>query len=298
MPSTEVCAYIPLRGTRHVLLVDAFDRLAAPQNVDNDSLQGFDLQGDPGVPMGQMPGYCGQQQCFERSRSGGEGPGALGHSTTELEGMIIAGNTLDWSTRHARDILAATNGQVTISSCTQQAVGRAYFDAREIDLFDIIFGLDKTDTYSTRQSKVFTPALTQVVAEFVRGGGNLLVSGAFVGSDMTSDSDRLFTRSVLKYEYASALSAQDITSITGLGTACDIYRQLNEQSYCVPAVDCLAPVDEGFCTMVYSPSGESAAVAYQGSDYHSFVMGFPLESITDTYLRVSILSAILRFLIP
>ncbi len=298
MPSTEVCAYTPLRGSRHVMLIDAFDRLAAPICISNDSLQGFDLYTDPGVPMAKMPGFCGQQQCFERSKSGGEGPGALGHSTTELEGMIIAGNTLDWSTRHARDILAATNGQVTISSCTQQAVGRAYFDAREIDLFDIIFGLDKTDTYSTRQSKVFTPALTQVVAEFVRGGGNLLVSGAFVGSDMTSDSDRLFTRSVLKYEYASALSAQDITSITGLGTACDIYRQLNEQSYCVPAVDCLAPVDEGFCTMVYSPSGESAAVAYQGSDYHSFVMGFPLESIKDTYLRVSILSAILRFLIP
>ena len=63
-------------------------------------------------------------------------------------------------------------------------------------------------------------------------------------------------------------------------------------------MDCLAPVDEGFCTMVYAPSGESAAVAYQGSDYHSFVMGFPLESITDSYLRVSILSGILRFLIP
>ncbi len=298
MPSAEVCAYIPLSGSRHVLLIDAFDRLAAPLCVNNDSLQGFDLWTDPGVPMARMAGFCGQQQCFERARAGGEGPGALGHSTSELEGLIIAGNTMDWSTRHARDIIAATNGHVTLSSCTHQAVGRAYFDAREIDLFDIIFGLDKIDSYSTQQSKVFAPALTQAVAEFVRGGGNVLVSGAFVGSDMTSESDRLFTRTVLKYEYSSALAAHDISGISGLNTQCDIYRTLNERSYCVPAVDCLAPVDEGFCTMVYAPSGESAAVAYQGSDYHSFVMGFPLESITDSYLRVSILSGILRFLIP
>ncbi len=298
MPSTEVCAYIPLRGTRHVLLVDAFDRLAAPQNVDNDSLQGFDLQGDPGVPMGQMPGYCGQQQCFNPAMRGMEGPGALGYSTGELEGMIIAGNTMDWATRHARDIIAATDGHITLSSCAQTAVGRATFDTREIDLFDIIFGLDKVDGYSTRQSKVFAPQLTQAVAEFVRAGGSLLVSGAFVGSDMTSEADRLFTRSILKYEYAGALDADIITGINGLNTDFDLYRRLNEQRYCVPAVDCLAPTSESFCSMVYSPGGESAAVAYQGNNYRSFVMGFPLESISNTEKRVGILRGVLQFLIP
>ncbi len=296
--SREVCAYIPLRGSRHVLIIDAFDRMAAPQSVDNDSLQGFDLLADPGVPMAKMPGYCGQQQCFDRSRSGLEGPGALGYSTRELEGMIIAGNTMDWATRHARDIIAATHGNITLSSCTQHAVGRAHFDTREIDLFDLIFGLDKTDGYSTRQSKVFSRPLMQAVAEFVRSGGNILASGAFVGSDMTSENDRLFTRSILKYEYAGALSADSIQGITGLNTSFDIYRQLNEQSYCVPAVDRLAPIGDGFCPMVYGPDGSSAAVAYQGNDYHSFVMGFPLESISNRKLRVDILGGILQFLIP
>ena len=298
MPSTEVCAYLPLRGSRHVLLIDAFDRQAAPQIINNDSLKGFNLNIDPGVPMALMPGFCGQQLCFDTSRSGQEGPGALGYSSGELEGMIIAGNTFDWTTNHARDIIAATQGHITISSCTQGAVGRAYFDTREIDLFDIIFGLDKIDGYSTHQSKVFAQPLTQAVAEFVRSGGNLLVSGAFVGSDMTSEKDRLFTRSVLKYEYAGALDGDSIQGISGLNLNFDIFRSLNEQNYCVPAVDCLVPIGNGFCPMVYSPSGQSAAVAYQGSDYHSFVMGFPLESIADSNSRIGILRGILQFLIP
>ena len=50
--------------------------------------------------------------------------------------------------------------------------------------------------------------------------------------------------------------------------------------------------------MVYSPGGESAAVAYQGNNYRSFVMGFPLESISNTEKRVGILRGVLQFLIP
>ncbi|MCR5780000.1 MAG: N-acetylmuramoyl-L-alanine amidase [Bacteroidaceae bacterium] len=298
MPSQEVCAYVPLRGNRQILIIDAFDRLAAPQSFENDSLLGFDLDSDPGVPMAQMPGFCGRQICFNRDGFGREGYGGLGYSTSELEGMIIAGNTLDWSTRHARDIIAATGGRVAISSCAQNAVGRANFDTRSINLIDIIFGLDKYDGYSYRQSKVFAPQLIQSTAEFVRSGGNLLVSGAFVGSDMTAESDRLFTRSILKYEYAGALGSDSISHITGLNTDFDIYRELNEQSYCVPAVDCLAPTNDAFCPMVYCPSGQSAAAAYQGSDYRCFTMGFPFESIKDQHTRVALLQGILQFLIP
>ena len=115
---------------------------------------------------------------------------------------------------------------------------------------------------------------------------------------MTTQNDRLFTRSILKYEYAGALDADSLTNITGMGASFDIFRRLNEQSYSVPAVDCLAAVEGGFCSMVYSPSGESAAVAYQGPSYRSFTMGFPFESITDRNIRLALLQGILQFLLP
>lgn len=297
MTSEEVCAYLSIIGDKQVLVIDAFDRLAGPQPFDSDSLQGFDLTADPGVPMGRMPGYCGQQICFDKTAMGREGFGALGHSTAELEGKILAGNTRDWSTRHARDIVAATEGRISLSSCTASAVERADFDSRSVHLMDIVFGAEKADGYSLRPCKVFAPQLVQAVAEFARTGGNLLVSGAYVGSDMTSETDRLLTRSLLKYEYGGALISDSINGITSHDGSFDIFRHLNEESYCVPAVDCLAPTAEGFCPMVYGPIGQSAAVAYDGQDYRAMTLGFPLESIMDSGMRRRVLSSIIAFLI-
>ena len=297
MPSEEVCAFLSLMGDKQVLVIDAFDRLAGPQPLDNDSIQGFDLTADPGVPMARMPGYCGRQICFNKSGYGHEKFGGLGFSTSELEGMIIAGNTRDWTTRHARDIIIATGGRMSISSCTASAVNRADFDSRPIALMDIVFGAEKSDGYSLRPSKVFPPRLVQAAAEFARSGGHLLVSGAYVGSDMTSEADRLLTRSLLKYEYAGALVADSIAGITSNDGTFDIYRKLNEVSYCVPAVDCLSPTQGAFCSMVYAPSGQSAAVAYDGQDYRAVTLGFPFESITDDEIRRRILMNIINFLI-
>lgn len=298
MPSQEVCAYIAPTGRQRILIIDAFDRLAGPQPFENDSCLGFDMDADPGVPMARMPGYCGRQLCFNKSGFGREGYGGLGHSTAELEGTIVAGNTMDWSTRHLRDIVAATGGGATVSSCAASAVNRAVFDSRSANVIDLICGLNKEDGYSLRQTRAFTPPVVQALAEFVRAGGNLFVSGAYVGTDMIRESERLFTRQILKYEYAGALPADSLQGITGLNMSFDIYDTMNERSYCVSQVDCLAPTSEAFCPMVYGPRGESAAVAYQGNDYRTFVMGFPLESVRDRQTRVSLLQGILQFLCP
>ena len=298
LPSQEVCAYIYDNGGPQVLVVDAFERTAGPLPFENDSLQGFDLQGDPGVPMAKMPGFCGRQLCYNKSGMGREGYGALGHSTAELEGMIVAGNTMDWATRHARDIIKACKGRVNIGSCTTRAAERIVFDSRNYQLMDLAFGLEKADGYSLRQFKVFTPNLTQNVLGFVRNGGNLLVSGAFIGSDMTTDEDRLFAHSILKYDYNGSLVTDSIDGLSGMGATFDVYRTLNEKSYRVPSVDCLQPVDAAFCPMVYTPAEKSAAVAYNGTDYRTFTLGFPLESITDDEIRVNLLRGIIQFLIP
>jgi hypothetical protein len=37
-------------------------------------------------------------------------------------------------------------------------------------------------------------------------------------------------------------------------------------------------------------------VAYQGSDYRTFIMGFPFECITDRDTRQAIMYAIIKFL--
>ncbi|MCR5181300.1 MAG: hypothetical protein K6C30_08845 [Bacteroidaceae bacterium] len=297
MDSEEVCAFLSMSSDRHAIIIDAFDRLAGPQPVDNDTIQGFDMKSDPGVPMARMAGYCGQQICFDKKGLGREGYGATGYSTAELEGMILAGNSRDWTTCHARDIVAATDGNLSISSCTASAVVRADFDSRVFALMDIIFGAEKADGYSLHPSKVFPPKLVQVAAEFARSGGSLLVSGAYVGADMTSDADRLFTRSLLKYEFAGSLLCDSIAGITSNDGTFDLPHQLNEQYIYTPSADCLAPTADAFCPMVYGPSGQSAAVAYDGHDYRSLTLGFPLENITDTSMRRTVFRNFINFLI-
>ena len=47
--------------------------------------------------------------------------------------------------------------------------------------------------------------------------------------------------------------------------------------------------------MTYSAGNASAAVAYKGNDYRTFVMGFPFESIKEEASRTAIMASILRF---
>ena len=298
MPSQEVCAYISTLSPRRLLIVDAFDRLAGPQPFETDSTLGFDMLADPGVPMAVMPGYCGRQVFFDKTGYGREGPNGLGYSGAELEGTIIAGNTLDWSTRHARDIVGASSGTVSIGSCTQKAIGREDFDSRSYGMMDLVFGLERRDGYSVVPTKVFEQELVQTVATFVRAGGNVLVSGAYIGNDMQADDDRLFTRSLLKYDYASTLPADSLQNISGMNLDFNIRRGYCERAYGTPSVDCLAPIAPAFCTMVYGPSQQSAAVAYQGNDYRSLCFGFPLETIADERIRQLLWRDILGFLLP
>lgn len=298
MPSQEVCAYINDQGGPQVIVVDAFDRLAGPLPFENDSVQGFDLMAEPGVPMAKMPGYCGRQICFNKSGMGREGYGGLGHSTAELEGMIIAGNTMDWTTRHARDIIAACGGRVSIGSCTAAATERTQFDSRSYQLMDIVCGLNKADHYSLRQTPAMTAGLQQAMAQFIRSGGNLLVSGAFVGADMTDDDGYLFSHSILKYDYAESIPADSITGLSGMNAQFDLYRSFNEKSYRVPAIDCVQPIGDAFCPMIYTPMEKSAAVAYNGDDYRAFTLGFPIEAITDDETRVNLFRGIIQFLVP
>lgn len=298
LPSQEVCAYISTLGPERMMIIDAFDRLAGPQPVETDSTLGFDMRLDPGVPMALMPGYCGQQTYFDKKGYGREGASGLGYSGSELEGKLIAGNTQDWSTRHARDIIRASAGRITIGSCTQQAVERADFDSRSVGLIDLIFGLERRDGYSLRPAKVLNQALAQAVAEFVRSGGNVLASGAYLGSDMQALEDQHFARAILKYAYAGTLAADSIQSLAGMSLQLDIRRGFCEGAYGTPSADCLAPVAPAFCPMVYAPSQQSAAVAYQGDDYRAMVFGFPLETISDDATRVQIWAGILSFLMP
>ena len=108
----------------------------------------------------------------------------------------FAGNTQDWSVRHAEDMMACL--PLNIASCTADALERDAVDPATFDLLDVICGLNKADGYSLKQVRAFPPTVRQAMATLTRLGGSVLTSGAFIGSDMTDDNERVFTRTVLK----------------------------------------------------------------------------------------------------
>ena len=289
MSNQEVCAYLSSSASKNVLMVDGFQRIAGPLPVDNDSLRGFNLNVDPGVIDVKSPVYCGYQYMFSK-----ESWDNIGASGSELEGQILAGNTHDYCTRYAKDVIAG-GIDCNISSCVSSSLPT--FDVSAFHLINLIFGAQKQDGYSLCTYKTFTPELMNTISSYAAKGGNLLLSGAFVGVDMQTTEERDFTRRVFKYNYEQTLQLDNIASIDGMNTSVQVYHTPNEQHYWVRTADVLRGTEDSFCTMLYNQTNLPSAIAYQGAERRALSFGFPLECIKDEAVRRSVINASVQFLL-
>lgn len=293
-PSEILSAYKARREQERVLIVNGFDRVSGPTVVNTSDKAGFDLGNDPGVPYLSNISFCGAQTGFSRAQAGKEGEGSLGHSGQELEGIKIAGNTFDYPFIHGKAIQAA--GRYSFVSCSDEAVENGLATLEDYPIVDYILGLEKEDITAKRFYKTYSSVMQRIITSYCQSGGRLLVSGAYVGSDMSgTQGNREFTERVLKYGYQSSIADKSINSINGLGLTVTIPRLPNEVSYAVPSVDCIVPVDTAFPVFTYAPGNQSAGIAYKGADYRTFVLGFPLESILSEIDRATIMAGILGF---
>ena len=137
--------------------------------------------------------------------------------------------------------------------------------------------------------------MQRALTAYCQSGGNLLVSGSYLGSDMNgSQGDRDFTQNILKYAYGQSITDNRSGNINGLGRTFSIPRLPNEYAYPVTAPECILPTGTAFPVLTYTAGNQSAAIAYQGN-YRTFVMGFPLESIEQETDRNAVMASILQF---
>lgn len=280
-------------ATRTVLVVNGFTRLSAPAIVNDSQRQGFDISEDAGVWRGKMPGFSGAQLCFDKSRIGIEGQNGLGYSGNELEGMIISGNNFNYVRTHAKAIMSA--GKYNIVSCSRQAVERGMVSLDRYDCVDLILGLEKDDGHSLLRYKTFTEALQDKLMLYAKSHGCLIVSGAYVGSDMNTNEEKRFLADCLHVKPNGTKRLQGNSVITGMNTSFDIYTNLNEEHYAATSTDLIKPMAPAFCALT-EQDGNSVCVAYSGTDYHSFTMGFPFECIKSEQKRTMIMRGILNFM--
>ena len=207
--------------------------------------------------------------------------------------MKIAGNTFDYPFIHGKAIQAA--GKYSFVSCSDEAVENGLVTLEDYPVVDYILGLEKEDPANKAYYKTFSSAMQRIMTSYCQSGGNLFVSGAYVGSDMSgTQGNREFTEKILKYGYQSSLTDKSANQIKGLGRTITIPRLPNESSYAVPAADCIVPVDTAFPVFTYVPGNQSAGIAYKGN-YRTFILGFPFESIQSEADRATIMAGILGF---
>ncbi len=297
-PSETLSAYLAPSEKRKAIIVNGFDRLSGPAIVQQGDSAGFDLNRDPGVPYLSNISLCGRQTGFSRSRAGVETEGGWGYSTSELEGVILAGNTFEYPLIHGYALKNV--GGISYVSCSRAAVEHGMVSLDSYDMVDLILGLQKEDPVARRlrgaNYKTFTPELQRVLSAYLRKGKPLLLSGSYLASDMsTTRTESLFTKDLLKYTYGG--NARNVSSsvISGMGTSFTIPRTIQAKAYPVVAPDCLHAEGGAYPLMVYADQ-TCAAIAYKGP-YRIIALGFPFESIEQEQVRGKLMGAFTRFLL-
>ena len=291
-PSEVLSAFYNPQALRTVLIVNGFHRLSSPA-ISTEG-QGFALADDIGVTYGRTPGWLGQQIVFDPAYIDEGDSTMLGFSSSELAGQFIAGNDFNDVRLHAQALASA--GDYNVLSTSVQAIEHGHVTlGPAYATVDLLLGLERNDGHSLVPYKSFPQTLQRQLKGYVATGGNLLVSGSYIGTDMQMPEEQTFLSQVLKVRH-EGIYHDASGNINGMGTTFDFHRLLNEKHYAATQSDVLMPTAEAaFPALVYA-NGTSAAVAYAGNDYHTFTMGFPFECITDPTKRAAIMRGIMKFL--
>jgi len=312
-PSEILSIYRAVHERGKVLIVNGFERISAAGSfASRDSLfGGFHDATDYGVPYLYDISYIGSQYDFRRTIpwTTNDAPG-FGASYSTYETQVLAGNSFDYPIIHGRAF--ALEGY-SYASCSQKAWTLDSTLVTGYPVVDLILGKQRKTVTGTGSSGIryaaFSPMLQSRITQFCQLGGNLLVSGSYVASDIwdanySVDSvSRRFATNVLKYRSSTGHATQVgvVTSIPSPFSPLfdgnySFYTSPNPTSYWVEAPDALTPASpNAFGILRYIDGNKIAGVAYHGDDYKTVVLGFPIESIIDVTERNSLIKNILYF---
>ncbi|MCI1720770.1 MAG: xanthan lyase [Bacteroidales bacterium] len=278
------------------LIVNAFDRVGSPRWLQSkdSTLAGFQDEYDHGVPYVQDAGFIGSMYEFRRSVpwTDDDAPG-FGACHGDYAKMVIAGNTFDYSYDHG--IAFMQKGYSFVSS-TRSAVEHGKTVLKDYNICDMIMGKEAQSNDGGKMKAinytVYTPAMRQVITEFCGDGRKLLLSGAYISTDLVDGfkvdtGGKNFASKVLKFKWMTHSASTDgcvsaVGNPFGFSGDYNFYSQLNEKKYCCEAPDAFTPAEKNAYTIFrYPQTSISAAVAYKGNDYRIASFGFPLETLTS-----------------
>ncbi len=277
------------------LIVNGFTRLSAPLSftTSQDSIAGFAGNVDNGVPYIADHHFTGYMHEFRRVIPWmDDDASGFGDSDANYETTAIAGNTFDYPCLHG---IAFAEAGYSFVSASASSVENGFVNLDDYRIVDWILGKQREGVVARGamppKYKTFSDKAMEAITRYCQQGGNILVSGAFVGTDLWDNpfagkEEKKWAMETLKYQWRNNYGGvtgnikavpSPFTSIKGNYS---YYNRLNSESYVVENPDAIEPVGEqAFTIFRYSENNLSAGILYKGEQYNTCILGFPVEAI-------------------
>ena len=304
-----------------VVIVNNFDRVSGPAWFDSPQYAGFDNSLDSGVPYIRDISYIGEMYQIRRDMpwTDDDNPG-FGASYSDCAGKAVAGNTFDYPYVHGKAVMKAGYPFYSVSADAFEndpALSKAAWSA------DIICGKQVTTMVGRGavpdRYRVFPLQMQDAIRNFTESGGNILISGANIGTDVW---DRVFP--VRCDSTFRAASVEFIQKTLGYRWVCDngsksaqispvpeylsgfrmgggtrsmsVANRPNPRIYSVETPDGLAPACDSAKTFLwYTDSRIPAGVCFDAGGYKAVSLGFPIEAVEQPEAIYDIISSSLKY---
>lgn len=219
---------------------------------------------------------------------------------------VVTGNTFDFIRQHGSSVFS--NGHY-FSSATNEAIQDGLVNLSTYKSLDWILGKEST------ANETFSSTEQTLVANYLKQGGKLLVSGSEIAWDLDnsgSAADKSFIANYLKATYAfDAPNSQASKWYKCVNEISNSIFNLNDTiyydngtygTYNVDYPDVISPANGGVSALKYTNNSTSTSAVYFSGLFPSgtangklIFMAFPLESIYDAPKRNSLVQDIWRF---
>ncbi|MDK2971588.1 MAG: hypothetical protein PWP23_1343 [Candidatus Sumerlaeota bacterium] len=204
-------------------------------------------------------------------------------------GLLAKMNTFDYVIQHGEALAAAG---FPFDSASNEAVRDGLVPLGGYDVVVWMLGQESAET------STFDAGERAAVAEYLDGGGALLVSGSEIGFDLALAAPE-FLGSTLQSEYVETdsgtrtVEAHPDGAFAGLGSIA--FGGMDKAVYPVKTPDVLRPLGAARASLVYA-GGNKAAAIETAFPHRVIVMGFPFETIEKPADRNAVMKSAMRFL--
>jgi len=268
-----------------VLMVNAFDKVSAPEFFDTDSLGGFANWNKSAIAYGADVSYVGKQYNFDKTQPWETNP-LTGHgaSYSDGENSLSMGNTFNYPYLHGQKF---NEHKISYISTSIKAFENNALQFLNYNKIDLIYG--KQSTYNSPVSKkdysVFSKNTRDAISIWLSEGKSLLISGAFVASDVFLENSKdtiktSWVKTNLNYNIVT-----DKASVSGAFIGDENTFKINKSAiginYELRSVDAIKNIDGGNVLYRYKENNYPAGVFSEVKKYKVLVLGFPLENVVE-----------------